>query len=59
MSNINDFRKNIVNVIPIATFIFAALFLAGCGDNEMTKGITGSFPQNGYEKKGCRKLHPL
>jgi hypothetical protein len=31
--------RNMINVTLIAAFIFVTLFLAGCGDNEMAKGI--------------------
>jgi uncharacterized lipoprotein YehR (DUF1307 family) len=36
----NNLRKNIKSVIPIVTLVLAMLSLSGCGDNEMTKGIT-------------------
>lgn len=36
----NNFRKKIINVLQITIFVFTALSLSGCGDNEMTKGIT-------------------
>lgn len=32
--------RNMINATLIAAFIFVTLFLAGCGDNEMAKGIT-------------------
>jgi hypothetical protein len=35
-----NLRKNIVNAILIGAFILATLLLAGCGDNELVKGIT-------------------
>jgi outer membrane murein-binding lipoprotein Lpp len=36
----NNLGKKIQNAILIAAFILSMLFLAGCGDNEMAKGIT-------------------
>lgn len=39
-SDMDYIRKNILNATLIAAFIFATLALAGCGDNEMAKGIT-------------------
>jgi hypothetical protein len=38
-NNMNNLRKKILNATLITAFIFAALFLAGCGDSEMAKGI--------------------
>ena len=36
----NSLGKNSLNVTLAAAFIVATLFLTGCGDNEMAKGIT-------------------
>jgi hypothetical protein len=36
----NNIGKNISNATLIAVFILGTLFLAGCGDNELVKGIT-------------------
>jgi hypothetical protein len=36
----NNLCKNISNATLIAVFIFGTLFLAGCGDNELAKGMT-------------------
>ena len=44
-----------LNTFLIAAFIFAALFLVGCGDSEMTKEITGTVKkavENEVAKKG-------
>ena len=39
-SNMNKLRGKIRNATLMTAFIFATLFLAGCGDSEMAKGIT-------------------
>jgi hypothetical protein len=36
----NSSRKTTINTAVITTFILATLVLAGCGDNELVKGIT-------------------
>jgi hypothetical protein len=36
----NYFRKNTLTAALIAVFIIATLLLAGCGDNELVKGVT-------------------
>jgi hypothetical protein len=36
----NNLRKHIINAALISAFILTTLFLVGCGDNEMVKGIT-------------------
>jgi hypothetical protein len=36
----NNLRKHIINATLISAFILPMLFLVGCGDNEMVKGIT-------------------
>jgi hypothetical protein len=36
----NNLGKTIFNATLIAAFILATLFLAGCGDSELAKGIT-------------------
>jgi hypothetical protein len=36
----NNLGKKILNAPLITAFILATLFLAGCGDSEMAKGIT-------------------
>jgi hypothetical protein len=36
----NNRGKKILNAILITAFILSTLFLAGCGDSEMAKGIT-------------------
>jgi hypothetical protein len=38
--NMNYLGKDILNSILIGAFILATLLLAGCGDNELVKGIT-------------------
>lgn len=36
----NNLGKKIRNTIVMTAFILATLFLAGCGDSELAKGIT-------------------
>jgi hypothetical protein len=36
----NNLGKKILNATRVTAFILSTLFLAGCGDSEMTKGIT-------------------
>lgn len=36
----NNLGKNMLHATVIAAFIFAAVLLVGCGDNELVKGIT-------------------
>ena len=36
----NYLRKNILNALLIPAFILATLYLTGCSDSEMAKGIT-------------------
>jgi hypothetical protein len=38
----NNLGKKIVNATLISAFIFAPLFLAGCGDSEIAKEVTNT-----------------
>jgi hypothetical protein len=38
--DMNYLRKNILNALLIPAFIVATLYLTGCSDSEMAKGVT-------------------